>query len=85
MSVTHRTHLCYAPEGTAKYTELLRTLLPRTTVNNAKRRAEAATPRLEDSVLLLITFGGLLSSHPRSSQGRFRLSLSSAAREVLAW
>src|SRR5215216_3172824 len=37
------------------------------------------------SKLLLITFGDLLSSHPRSSQGRFRLSLPVPAKKVLAW
>src|SRR5215217_5040209 len=37
------------------------------------------------SKLLLITFGGLLSSHPRSSQARFRLSLPVPAKKVLAW
>jgi hypothetical protein len=42
-------------------------------------------PRLEDSVLLLITFGGLLSSHPRSSQGRFRFPRLVPAKKVLAW
>jgi hypothetical protein len=29
VSVTYRTHLCYAPEGTDKYPELLRMPLPR--------------------------------------------------------
>jgi hypothetical protein len=37
------------------------------------------------SKLLLITFGGLLSTHPRSSQARFRLSLPVPAKKVLAW
>jgi hypothetical protein len=44
MSVTHRTHLCYAPEGSAKYTELLRTPLARSTVSRHERVTARPAP-----------------------------------------